>query len=320
MINRRAVEYNLTEHCNLKCANCDHNSPHAPSAFASVEEFRDTFSKLAQVLTLKELKLVGGEPLLHPELLRFLDVAREIGIAQILTVITNGVLLNAVSEEFWSKVDRVVVSIYPGVKYKYPLESLKEIAAKHNVQLWLKESPNFRLTMLNNQNHDSSLVREIYQRCRITHIASCHTIIDGRYFKCSPAPFVRIRLGLKGVQFDNYEHDGVRIAGNPDLENDLRRYLESEEPLDACAHCLGSVGKVSPNEQLSKIRLRAEIEQNHEDVRDLIDWELFAAPWVFNPKQVPNVPTWIADELEESENELRSRIDRTEPCPPTEKR
>src|SRR6478736_2087477 len=93
-LTRLSVEYNLTEHCNLSCYACDHASPLMREKFASVDEFKRDFEALAQVFHSKQFRIVGGEPLLHPKLTEFLSVARRIGIADSIVLITNGVLLH----------------------------------------------------------------------------------------------------------------------------------------------------------------------------------------------------------------------------------
>ena len=65
------VEYNLTEHCNLSCYQCDHASPLMPKKFASLADFERDIRAFAEAAHVEEFRLVGGEPLLHAELLEF---------------------------------------------------------------------------------------------------------------------------------------------------------------------------------------------------------------------------------------------------------
>jgi len=119
---RPAIEFNLTEHCNLRCAHCDHASSILPKEFADVESFTRDIEVLSAVLHAGEFKFAGGEPLLHPQLLDFLRAAKKIKIADRLVLLTNGVLLHKAPDELWSLIDGMWISIYPGIKYRFDWE------------------------------------------------------------------------------------------------------------------------------------------------------------------------------------------------------
>lgn len=256
-----SLEYNLTEHCNLKCAGCDHASPHLPEKFASLDEFTRDIEQLATVLHAKELKFVGGEPLLHPQLLQFIQAARRIGVSTHITLITNGVLLHTLSDEVWKLVDFFWLSVYPGVKYKFEPAELEAKVKKYNCRLWKKSTPDFLLTLLNHRIDNPTTVHRIYERCykRIT----CHTLYEGHYYKCAPAVFVPKRLALMDVAFENRAADGVAIHANPALREELAAYLASDQPLQACSYCLGDSGPARPNRQLNRKTRLADLTEDH---------------------------------------------------------
>ena len=83
----------LTEGCNLACRHCwiglrfDATGRHYPTM--PVEVFETAICE-AKPLGLSEVKLTGGEPLLHPHFTRLLEIARNENLR--LTVETNGLL------------------------------------------------------------------------------------------------------------------------------------------------------------------------------------------------------------------------------------
>jgi len=83
----------LTEGCNLACCHCwlaprlDPAGEKYPSL--PVELFETAISE-AERLGLRRVKLTGGEPLLHPDFERLLEIVRRAGLG--LTMETNGVL------------------------------------------------------------------------------------------------------------------------------------------------------------------------------------------------------------------------------------
>lgn len=111
----RSVEYPIVEHCNLSCQHCDHASPLLPKRFANLDRYSRDLDALSPVLHAQEFRLLGGEPLLHPDLLDFLSVARKSQIANTITLVTNGTLLHQAPSELWKLIDRLWVSVYPRV-------------------------------------------------------------------------------------------------------------------------------------------------------------------------------------------------------------
>jgi organic radical activating enzyme len=268
-----AAEYNLTEHCNLRCAGCDHSSPLLPQKFADVALFERDLKVLSRVLHLGEFKLLGGEPLLHPDLLDFLRCARASGLAEEITLVTNGLLLHRCDPTIFELIDRLWVSLYPGVRLRVEERELESLSKRYNFRLDLRKMDSFRITTINSRNRDATLVRRIFDRCALAHDWSCHTIHQGYYFKCSPAPFLTARLALRGESVLNHDLDGVRIHDNPRLREELEAYLREEEPLQACYYCLGSSGHRFPHRQLNSKGLREEINSLHPEPGALLDLE-----------------------------------------------
>lgn len=106
-----AFQVEITTHCSLHCAFCPHES--LRSSWLPRHMPMTLFDKLVPDLALARLvHLQGwGEPLLHPDLLRMVELAKGAGCMVGLT--TNGVLLN---EDRWdpliqSGLDLLAVSI-----------------------------------------------------------------------------------------------------------------------------------------------------------------------------------------------------------------
>lgn len=270
LIQRPLVEVNLTEHCNLSCAGCNHSSPHLPTRFMGLEDFRQDLEALSKVLHVRELRLVGGEPLLHPQLIDFLRIAEKSVFCDIVTITTNGILLDQMSDELWGLIDHMIVSVYPGVKLRMNSREVKEAASKHGTAVFLKDTPEFMLGVLNSPIQDKGLVQSLYLRCKIAYEWGCHTVHEGRYYKCTVAPFLETRLGARGVRFKNKEVDGISLHNNPNLRDDLERYISSREPLAACTYCLGTSGRMFPHHQLNQDGRAKELAEDHTNPRTLL--------------------------------------------------
>jgi MoaA/NifB/PqqE/SkfB family radical SAM enzyme len=250
-LTRLSVEFNLTEHCNLSCYACDHASPLLPRRFATVESFSKDVAALSRVFHSQQFRIVGGEPLLHPQLVDFLLELRRIKIADATVVITNGVLLDRVPAAFWTLIDELWVSRYPGVKLGLALDTCEATCRQHGVQLRLHDMGRFQRTLLNNRIENHDLIQTVFRECRMAGDYSCHTIYEGRFYKCSIAPFMEPRLALRGVTFLNRKIDGVTLHDNPNLYDEVERCLTSPTPLAACAYCLGTSAPYVRHHQLN---------------------------------------------------------------------
>lgn len=243
--------YTLLDHCNLACRGCDHDSPFAPARFTSLEEFDRDLRALSRVLHAHDLRMGGGEPLLHPQVEGFFEAARASGVADRLTLVTNGLLLHKASPRLWSLIDGVYLSVYPGVRLPEPLSAYEAAARQHGVHFDAADQSVFLHTLLNRRIEDPALVAAVYRECKMTGEWWCHTIHEGRYYKCSIAPFSTRRMARLGVAYDP-AGDSVALHGNPALREDIERLVARREPLAACACCLGTSGPEEPHRLLDR--------------------------------------------------------------------
>jgi uncharacterized radical SAM superfamily Fe-S cluster-containing enzyme len=68
----------LADHCNLNCAGCGNYSPLAPERFYDIDSFREDCKRISALTGGKIacMGFSGGEPLLHPRITEFFDIAR----------------------------------------------------------------------------------------------------------------------------------------------------------------------------------------------------------------------------------------------------
>lgn len=96
------IEHHIVNHCNLNCSGCSHFSPLAEQWFETKEDFYKDFTQLSKI-TEKQigwLRIMGGEPLLHPNVDDFLIKCRELFPYSKLSIVTNGLLLKKKGQNF----------------------------------------------------------------------------------------------------------------------------------------------------------------------------------------------------------------------------
>jgi hypothetical protein len=216
----------------------------------SAESLARDLGVLAKHYHAKRLRLLGGEPLLHPALVDILKIARASGVADEVSVATNGLLLCRQGDDFWAAVDAVDVTLYPGKALSLSdLWRCRARARRHRVRLRLEIAAHFRESYSELGTADEKLVQRIYDTCLIAHEWQCHNIENGHFYKCPQGAILPRQLpGRLGPASDN----GVKLEETPELGRRIEKYLLSPRPLEACRHCLGSVGKRFPHEQVSR--------------------------------------------------------------------
>lgn len=265
-----SCELSLTDHCNLSCGGCNHSSPHLPKRFSTIDGIQRDLQALQGVLSADMIRLAGGEPLLHPKLLDVVRIARDSGVARKIVVNTNGVLLHRVPQAIWKMIDGLWISLHPGTKYRWRSSDIQSLCDEHGIHLWMKETPLFRRTVVNDRIPDW-LTPLVYRNCCIAHEWSCHLIHQGRFYICPTAAFMEERLERSGVQFTNKEQDGVALHNNPRLRDELAAYLANKKvPLKACSHCLGTIGRKMANRQLDVAGRRAELDEPNSRLWSLV--------------------------------------------------
>ncbi|MDE6839069.1 MAG: radical SAM protein [Acutalibacter sp.] len=96
-------EVHVTEHCNLNCKQCSHFSPLAEESYLDLCEYKRDCQRLSELFggKMSVIQLLGGEPLLHPEINEIIRITRAAFPVGRIRVVTNGVLLPSMSEDFW---------------------------------------------------------------------------------------------------------------------------------------------------------------------------------------------------------------------------
>lgn len=251
------LEYSVSYHCNMRCSSCSHMAPFISKKFPSINSFEKDLRKLNQYLHTQNLRLVGGEPLLNPEVTEFIIIAKQSGIADTVMLTTNGLLLHKMKKEFWDHIDFISITLYPGY---YPsdenFKQFKKIAVETNTKLRIFENPIFRTTIVTKSHPYDLTAKMIFKTCKSAHLYHCHMIHEGYLYKCACPPFLPEYLAKVDPKIDYRPfEDGFSIHQDDDPLG-CQKYLLDSKTLNACRYCLGYVGKFQGHHQLGNETLK----------------------------------------------------------------
>ena len=234
MYRSKNLEIHTVDHCNLDCVGCSHESPLMVSRVEDPDRLAAALQALWKYYEAPLVKLLGGEPLLHPALGDVVQAVRTTTGARVRAV-TNGTLLRSRYRHLHG-VDEVHISHYPGVEIPLDAE-LQEMAAELGIPITLQGFDAFRWHRVA-EPHSPDLTARIFETCQMYHSWECHTLREGWFYPCPPAA----TWSSTG--------EGVDLLDpSEQVPRALDRLLGRGEPLEACASCLGSAGQLFRHRQ-----------------------------------------------------------------------
>ncbi len=241
---RKSLKYevHITEHCNLNCRGCFHCSPLAKEEFLSVEEYEKDCNRLSELYqgNMECIELMGGEPLLHPEIIEFFRITRNCFKTGRVVLVTNGLLLLKMKEDFWIAAKKYNIELAPT---KYPIrvdyDSIEKKAKEYGIPYY-----NFSMVvdeygnkLLENYHFDiegdQSPEDNFYNKCYRGNY--CITLSHGRIYSCAIGAHLhhfKNYFGLEKIQIS--DENSIDIYSAKDA-NEIAEFLT--HPMPVCKYC-----------------------------------------------------------------------------------
>jgi MoaA/NifB/PqqE/SkfB family radical SAM enzyme len=232
------LHIHLADHCNLNCRGCDNFSPLSPEVFAQVDVVERDCARMSELSggQVDEVQLLGGEPLLHPEVTRFLAIARNCFPTAPVKLVTNGILLLKQPETFWESCRENRIEI---VMTKYPIQIDHNKIEQHvraqgvafrfygNTRAIPKTMMCAPLDLSGKQDG-----RDSFLRCNSAN--RCIAMDNGRVYTCSLIPYVKYFNAQFKQQLQVTAQDSIDLhkAGS------IHEILEFvAHPMPFCRYC-----------------------------------------------------------------------------------
>jgi len=94
--NLKSVEFYITNVCNLACQGCNRFNNYKFTGFQRWSVLKDVYAQWADQLILNNISILGGEPLLNPEYMQWLQGLRDLWPNANIVTTTNGYRLTQV--------------------------------------------------------------------------------------------------------------------------------------------------------------------------------------------------------------------------------
>lgn len=232
------LHIHLTDHCNLNCKGCDNFSPLSPEVFADIDVVERDCARISGLSNGKvsEIQLLGGEPLLHPDVVSFMEVVHKYFPDVSIKLVTNGVLLLKQQDDFWEGCRNNNIEI---VVTKYPIKldhdaieqcakdkgvSFTYYGSTGSVEKTMQCAP---LDLAGKQDPCDSFLR-----CNSAN--RCISLDNGKIYTCSLIPYVKYFNAHFNKDLEVTEKDYIDIY----KAESIREILEFvSKPMPFCRYC-----------------------------------------------------------------------------------
>lgn len=230
----------VVDECNLRCWGCDHFAPLAKGGYIDPVSLERDLKRIAELTNqdLRAVCLMGGEPLLHPELPKLLQISRDCLPYTEIVVMTNGILLNKQEAGFWQACHDNSIKI---INTRYPIKldygKMENKAKDYGVDfICYGGESNIHTTSYHIPLHLTPVTSaegiKNWQMC--FHANRFRMLKDGKLYPCTIAPNIIHFNNFFGKNVPLSEKDGVDIYKAKNLQ-EILDFLS--KPIPCCRNC-----------------------------------------------------------------------------------
>jgi ABC-2 type transport system ATP-binding protein len=233
-------EVHVVEHCNLNCRGCFHCSPLADIDFLDIKEYARDLQRLQDLFgsEMEYISLLGGEPLLHPEINDFFEVSRKFFPKGTINLVTNGILLKNMDNQFWQSMKKNKITLRPT---EYPISVdynlIKAIAEKYNVKykafdMVVDESGKKLLEHYHFDIYGKQSASDNFSNCYRGNF--CIFLRHGKLFSCVLGANIAHLKRYFNLSHIDISDDGIDIYKCKN-KDEIMKFLAM--PMKACRYC-----------------------------------------------------------------------------------
>ncbi len=228
-------EYHIADHCNLNCKGCGHYCPLVTEpSFGDLSQYVKDLHRLKELCWgVHRIRLMGGEPLLNPQLKDFVIETRKVFPDCTLRIVTNAILLDSPEPELFEVMREnncgFDITLYEPLKAR--LHKIEAVCDLYGVRYYINQSKGefFKRLDISGDNPPE----QSWQNCLSK---SCAFLRDGKISTCAMPQMIPIFNSAFGTNITVSDGDVIDLY---DEELDgwtLVNKLSS--PMGICRYCV----------------------------------------------------------------------------------
>lgn len=227
------LKYHTVDSCNLNCSGCSTFSPLIENSFVDKNSFENDIKQITILGNVENLEFIGGEALLHPNILDLFDIARKYIQSGNLVLVSNGILLLKQDTLFWESCKKNKIKIYiTPYPIKLDYEKITDIAEKYEIDLnyYYSGTKSFFVKTPLNIEGRANVIKS-FEKCMSSN---CATLRDGKLYSCYRPYCIRFFNEHYNKNFKVTENDYKDIYAVKDV-NELLDFMCKAPPF--CRYC-----------------------------------------------------------------------------------
>ena len=246
----------ITTKCSLKCRYCCNLMQYFehPWNFTLAELTHNVRKLLTYVSELNEMRVIGGEPFVHPELAQIIEMLIGENKIKKISILSNGSIMP--NEQQWKifENDKVILtySDYGPAKSRN-LNAIKEIALKRGVNCYFKEKEDWAdCSRIDDYHRDKDNLIRTLEECCAKHL---YSMVGDTIYRC---PFMGNAEALGAISVPHEEKFNVNdylrdiISG----QEMIKHLFYEKDCFTGCNYCPGrpyETSLIPPAEQTKEV-------------------------------------------------------------------
>lgn len=234
----RSLDLMITEKCSLKCKDCSNLMQYYkyPKNF-NLEDLRPALNRfLSKVDRIGELRIIGGEPLMHPEFYKIVQWYSDCNKIGKIGVWTNSTILPSEEIRKIINIKKIRMRFSDYGQLSYHLEDWVKYCKEKNIDYEVNKMDEWHdLGELKKRNNSKETLKRIYQCCECRNLP---TFLKGRLYNC---PYAANADNLHAMHRKDAIQDFIDFS-NENIDYtvaDIKEFLEKRNYLMACDYCSG---------------------------------------------------------------------------------
>jgi organic radical activating enzyme len=202
------LEVNILTSCNLSCTGCAHCASFLAKEYLSLDDLKRTYEEWLPKIEVGHLCLMGGEPLLHPDIFEIVKITNNF-YEGTKSIATNGLLLNNMPLVFFKLLEETNWHLRISVHHRSFGNILQNLLSVFGGEFNVDSCYHFSVPYTSADNKTITLrngdAKQAYDDCALKR--SCVTLFDNKLWHCSLLP--RFHKMIEQNKVLNYDQSSL---------------------------------------------------------------------------------------------------------------